>query len=94
LTVSISQSKGHVKGVAFQGAFIFGGDTPSRRLLLKVAACSVKSCGRVRPEIRTHSKKITPIVCICKKPLHWQGLTRCRANAVRRKADLKMSGRE
>jgi hypothetical protein len=50
-----------------EDAFIFGGDTPSPRLLLKIAACSVKTCpvgglspvqgtigrsGRVRPEIR------------------------------------------
>jgi hypothetical protein len=47
-----------------KGVFGFGGDIPSRseapprgRLLLKIAARSVKTCGRVRPEIRTHPKE-------------------------------------
>jgi hypothetical protein len=40
---------------AHRVCFIFGGDTPCRRLVLKIAVCSVKTCGRVRPEIRTHS---------------------------------------
>jgi hypothetical protein len=47
------QKLSHILRLALRGAFIFGGEIPSRRLLPKIAACSVKTCGRVRPEIRT-----------------------------------------
>jgi hypothetical protein len=44
-----------------------GKASPRGRLLLKTAACSVKTCGRVRPQIRTHPVEYSAVELLAER---------------------------